>query len=174
MKKYLKILLPILFIGLLGYFGFQIVSKINHKNQVAENIKIMPTFSYENVKGGVFSNKSIIANKATLFVYYNSECEFCNEEAKMIQENSTKFSSRQLVFISNESPAAIMAFATKHKLNNYDNISFLSDRKMSFRTTFDVNSLPCMVLYDKDKKLIEKIKGQIKVEALLKKLQTTN
>ena len=45
---------------------------------------------------------------------------------------------------------------------------------MSFRSTFDINSLPCMVLYDKDKKLIEKIKGQIKVEALLKKLQTTN
>jgi peroxiredoxin len=174
MKKYLKILLPILFIGLLGYFGFQIVSKINHKKQVAENIKIIPTFSYENVKGGVFSNKNIIANKATLFVYYNSECEFCNEEAKMIQENTTKFSNTQLVFISNESPKKITAFATIHKLNNYDNISFLSDNKMSFRTTFDVNSLPCMVLYDKDKKLIEKIKGQIKVEALLKKLQTTN
>ena len=105
-----------------------------------------------------------------MFVYYNSECEFCNEEAKMIQENSTKFSNMQLVFISNESPAAIMAFATKHKLNNYDTISFLSDRKMSFRTTFDVKSLPCMVLYNKDKQLIEKIRGQIKVEALLKKL----
>ena len=88
----------------------------------------------------------------------------------MIQENRAKFSNIQLVFISNESPAAIMAFATKHKLNNYDTISFLSDRKMSFRTTFDVKSLPCMVLYNKDKQLIEKIRGQIKVEALLKKL----
>ena len=169
MKKYLKILLPILFIGLLGYFGFQIASKINHKKQVAENIKTMPAFSYENVKGSFFSNENIIANKATLFVYYNSECEFCNEEAKMIQENTTKFSNIQLVFISNESPAAIMAFATKHKLNNYDNISFLSDNKMSFRTTFDVNSLPCMVLYDTANKFIAYITGLINVEALLYK-----
>ncbi|WP_353167664.1 redoxin domain-containing protein [Flavobacterium sp.] len=174
MKHYLKIILPIVFVGLLGYFGFQIVTQINHKKQVAENIKTMPAFSYENVKGGFFSNENIIANKATLFVYYNSECEFCNEEAKMIQENRAKFSNVQLVFISNENPKEIIAFATKHKLNIDDTISFLSDRKMSFRTTFDVKSLPCMVLYNKDKQLIEKIRGQIKVETLLKKLQTTN
>ena len=170
MKKYLKILLPIVFIGLLGYFGFQIATQINHKKQIAENIKTMPAFSYENVNGGVFSNKNILANKAILFVYYNSECEFCNEEAKMIQENRAKFSTVQLVFISNENPKEIIAFATKHKLNIDDTISFLSDRKMSFRTTFDVKSLPCMVLYNKDKQLIEKIRGQIKVETLLKKL----
>ena len=174
MKKYLKIILPIVFVGLLGYFGFQIVSKINHKKQIAENIKTMPVFSYENAKGGFFSNENIIANKATLFIYYNSDCEFCNEEAKMIQENRAKFSNVQLVFISNETPKEIIAFAKTHKLNTYDTITFLSDRKMSFRTTFDVKSLPCLVLYDKNKQLIEKIKGQIKAETLLKKLQTTN
>ena len=56
----------------------------------------------------------------------------------------------------------------------YDKINFLSDTKVSFATTFDVKSLPCLVLYDKNQQLIEKIKGQTKAEILIKKLEITN
>ena len=55
------------------------------------------------------------------------------------------------------------------KLLHYDNIYFLSDSKISFATTFDVKSMPCLVLYDKDNNLIEKIKGQVKIETVLEK-----
>ena len=154
----------------LGYFGVQIYSKIQHKKEVAENIKTIPKFEYKNIKGGVFSNANLKKDTPTLFVYFNSECEFCNEEAQMIQANIQQLSAFQLVFISFEKPALIKAFAAKHQLNSYDNVTFLSDSKASFATTFDVKSLPCLVLYDKNQKLIEKIKGQTKVDVLVKKL----
>ena len=158
----------------LGYFGVQIYSKIQHKKEVAENIKTIPKFEYKNIKGGVFSNANLKKDTPTLFVYFNSECEFCNEEAQMIQANIQQLSAFQLVFISFEKPALIKAFAAKHQLNSYDNVTFLSDSKASFATTFDVKSLPCLVLYDKNQKLIEKIKGQTKVDVLVKKLGVTN
>jgi peroxiredoxin len=174
MKKYLKIIFPILFIGGLGYLGFQIYSKIKHKKEIAENIKTIPNFEYQNIKGGAFTNKNLKKDTPTLFIYFNSECEFCNEEAQMIRVNIEKFKDFQLVFISFEKSDLIKAFATKYKLNTYANITFLSDTKVSFATTFDVKSLPCLVLYDKNKRLIEKIKGQTKAETLIKKLQITN
>lgn len=158
----------------LGYFGVQIFTKIQHKKEVAENIKTIPKFEYQNIKGGVFSNANLKKDTPTLFVYFNSECEFCNEEAQMIQANIQQLSALQLVFISFEKPALIKAFAAKHQLNSYDNVTFLSDSKVNFSTTFDVKSLPCLVLYDKNQKLIEKIKGQTKVEMLVKKLEITN
>jgi len=170
MKKILKIIIPFLFISTLGYFGFQIYTKIQHKKEVAENIKTIPKFSFQNINGGVFSNQNLKKDTPTLFVYFNSECEFCNEEAQMIKENITKFKHVQLVFISFEKQDLIKAFAAKHQLSTYDNITFLSDTKISFATTFDVKSLPCLVLYDKNQKLIEKIKGQTKAETLIKKL----
>ena len=110
----------------------------------------------------------------TLFVYYNSECDFCNEETQMIKDNIEKFKDVQLVFISFEKKEQINAFAEKYKLTSYDNVHFLCDSKVTFATTFDVKSLPCLVLYDKDQKLIEKIKGQTKIETILKKLRITN
>jgi peroxiredoxin len=171
MKKQLKTIIPILFMSALGYFGYQIYTKIQHKKEVAANIKTIPKFEYQNIKGGVFSNVNLKKGTPTLFIYFNSECEFCNEETQMIYTNIEQFATFQLVFISFEKSALIKAFAAKHQLTTYDNIHFLSDTKISFATTFDVQSLPCLVLYDKNQHLIEKIKGQRKVETIVKKLQ---
>lgn len=171
MKKYVKMGIVLLLISVFAYFGYNVVSKINHKKEIAENIKTIPNFEYLDLKGEVFTEKNIKTNTPTMFVYFNSECEFCNEEANMIRENIEALKNVQIIFVSFQTQNEITTFATKHQLLNYGNISFLRDSKVSFATTFDVSSLPCLVLYDKDKNLIEKIKGQTKVNALLKKLQ---
>lgn len=174
MKKILKVVLPLFFIAVLSYFGYQIFAKIQHKKEVAENIKTIPDFEYENIKGNKFTNTNLKANSSKLFIYYNSECEFCNEEAKMIKENIEQFNTTQILFISFEKNEKIKQFANNHQLDTYDNITFLCDSKATFATTFDVKSMPCLVLYDKDNNLIEKIKGQTKAEILIKKLGITN
>jgi peroxiredoxin len=170
MKKTLKIIIPILVISLLAFMGYQVISKINHKKEVAKNIQTLPNFEYKDLNNNKFTNANLIVNKDLLFVYYNSECEFCNEEAKMIKENIEQFNTTQIIFISFEKTEKIKQFATNHQLDTYDNVTFLCDSKATFDTTFDVKSLPCLVLYDKDKNLIEKIKGQTKAETLIKKL----
>lgn len=171
-KKHLKVILPVLFFGLFGFLIFQITLKIKYKKEVAENIKTIPTFNFQNIKEGHFTNKNLIKNTPTLFVYFDSECDFCNEEAEMIKQNIRKFSHIQLIFVSIENTTKIKEFAIHHKLINYDKINFLSDTQVSFAPTFDVKSLPCLVLYDKENHLIEKIKGQIKPEVLIEKLTT--
>ena len=170
MKKHIKTILILTFVAALSFFAYQIVTKINHKKEVAKNIKTIPIFSYENTDSGSFTNKNLKYATPTLFVYFNSECEYCNEEAEMVKENIEKFQNIQVIFISFEQPELIKTFSAKHKLNTHNNIHFLHDSKVTFATTFDVKSLPCLVLYDKNKKLIEKIKGQTKTEILLKKL----
>ena len=169
MKKILKIVIPILVISLLAFMGYKVVSKINHKKQVAENIKKMPAFSYVTLENKVFTQENLVQNIPTLFIYFNSECDFCNHEAEMVQQNIEQLKDIQVVFISYESIEKIKPFATKFKLLNHANISFLSDSKITFATTFDVKSMPCLVLYDKDNNLIEKIKGQVKMETVLEK-----
>jgi peroxiredoxin len=170
MKKTLKIILPILVISLLAFMGYKVVSKINHKKQVAENIKKMPAFSYFTLNNEIFTNENLEKEKPTLFIYFNSECDFCNHEVEMVQQNIEQLKAIQVVFISYEPIEKIKQFASKFKLLNHANIYFLSDSKITFATTFDVKSMPCLVLYDKDNNLIEKIKGQVKIETVLEKL----
>jgi peroxiredoxin len=171
MKKFLKVIIPIVIIGFLGFMSYKVITKINHKREVAEHIKTIPSFSYSTVNGKMFTHKNLEDNKPTLFLYFNSECEHCQSEASQIQENMPNFKNYQLVFVSFEEKNKIIAFAKKYKLDPYDNITFLVDKQVTFSTTFDVNSLPTMILYNKNEELIEKIKGQTKIETILKKLK---
>lgn len=170
MKKFLKIIIPILILGAIAFMGYKLIRKINYKKEVAENIKTIPAFSYLTIDGKVFSNKDLKENIPTVFLYFNSECEHCQSEAEQIRDNIEKFANAQLVFISFEEPKKITAFATKYKLDHYDTITFLYDKQVSFATTFDVNYLPSVVIYDKNKKLIKKIKGEVKIEKILQSI----
>lgn len=171
MKNAIKIIFVLLFASILLILGYQITSKINHKNEIAQNIKTIPKFSYQNIKGGIFSNQNLKKENATIFIYFNTECEFCNEEAKMIKDNIKSLKSFQLIFVSFEKPENIKLFSQKHQLSNYDNVYFLCDSKVTFASTFDINTVPSLVLYDKNFNLLEKIKGQTKPEILIKKLE---
>jgi peroxiredoxin len=171
MKKILKIVIPLLVLSLLAFMGYKVVSKINYKKQVAKNIKKMPAFSYLTLDNKIFRNENLEKGKPTLFIYFNSECDFCNHEAEMVQQNIEQLKDIQVVFISYEPVEKIKQFATKFNLLHHANISFLSDSKITFATTFDVKSMPCLVLYNKENNLIEKIKGQVKIETVLEKFQ---
>lgn len=170
MKKIFKIVIPILVLSLIVFMGYKVVGKINYKKQVAENIKKMPDFSYVILENKAFIKANLVPNKPTLFIYFNSECDFCNHEAEMVQQNTKQLKDIQVVFISYEPIEKIKQFATKFNLLHHANIYFLSDSKITFAATFDVTSMPCLVLYDKENNLIEKIKGQVKIETVLNKL----
>lgn len=170
MRKPIKIILTLLFISIFVFLGYRIVNKINYKNEVKKHIKTIPVFLYQNIKGKTFTNENLKKGTPTIFIYFNTDCEHCNTEAQTIKETITKFKGIELIFVSFEKPQLIKKFAERHQLNNYDNVYFLYDSKVTFAPTFDVNSIPCIVLYDKNHQLIEKIKGQTKPEVLIKKL----
>lgn len=170
MKKNIKIVINLIFIFILIFFVYNIVLKINHKKNVEEKIKKVPDFEFQNIKGGVFKAENLKPQTPTLFIYFNTECEFCNIEALLIKENISKFENFQIVFVSFEKIERIKKFAENYKLINYDNIIFLNDSKISFARIFDANSIPCLVIYNKNKKYIDKIKGQTKIEKILQKL----
>lgn len=170
MKRYFKTILLVTFLGIFLFLGFRIISQIIHKNEVAQNIKSIPVFSYQNINGKNFTNQSLKKETAVIFIYFNTECDYCINEAQMIKKNITQFKDLQLVFVSFENLELIKKFAQKHQLTTYDNVYFLSDNKVSFSTTFDSPSIPSMILYNKKHQLIEKIKGQTKTSTLLKKM----
>lgn len=170
MKKQLKVFLFLIAFGLFSFLITKIIVRINHRNEVTKNIKKIPAFSFQDINGVLFNNRNLKKNTATIFVYFNTECEFCNSEAKIIQENRSKLNNVELVFVSFENPEKIKSFAIEHQLITYNNIHFLYDKQVSFASTFDVVGLPTIVIYDKKNQLIEKIKGQVKINHILRTL----
>lgn len=171
MKRFVKISIGIIILTLLGFMVCKVIAKIKYKKEVATHISSIPQFAYKDINGEAFTNQNLKAVAPIIFMYFNSECDFCQHEAQMVKENLYKLEKVQIVFISYEPKEKINNFAQKYKLKDKPNITFLQDEKMDFNKTFDVTSLPCIVLYDENYKLIEKIKGQVKIEYILKKLE---
>jgi len=154
-------------VSVIGYLGYNISAKINHKKEVAKRIQVIPEFSFKTLRGEKFSQKDLNSTLPKLFIYFNSECEYCQGEAQQIHRNLEKLKNIQVVFISFESAKEIETFAEKYNLINIENIIFLEDGKLEFYEIFDANTIPFMLLYSKDNQLIQKFKGAIKIEKII-------
>lgn len=170
MKKKIKFLILFFLLSILVFLGYKITSKLSHKQKVEECTKVVPNFSFNTTKDIIYTQKDL-PNKPVVFVYFNSDCDFCKSEATKIEKHLIDFKDTQLVFVSFEEKETIEKFATAYKLNNKENVLFLEDKKGVFSKLFDVNSIPYIVIYNKDKELLKKFKGATKIDAILKVLE---
>lgn len=167
MKKVLKITVIVSVLGLVSFLGYKVTSGIKEKKEAANRLQTIPTFSFQTMNGKPYSKDSLKPNTPTVFIYFHSTCDFCQHEAKSIRENIEQFKNIQLVFISIEPIEDIEAFSREYDLNNQTNTTFLYDSTDSFSGQFDATSIPYLLIYDRNQKLIKKHKGQYKAENIL-------
>ncbi len=171
MKKYIKILIISLGLIIFSFLGYQVSAKINTKVKVEKTLQIIPEFSFQNLEGETFTKKDLKKGQQTIFIYFNSGCDYCQNEAKLIKEHIDEFNNVQLIFVSIETIDEIKTFSKQYQLDNYDNITFLSDKRDGFTTRFGATSVPYLLIYDKNQKLIKKHKGQLTLNGLQKALK---
>lgn len=172
MKNHLKTGFVILISSVICFLAFSIAFEIQAKKEFSEKINTIPNFTFQTVSGNIFTNKNLSKLNPKLFVYYNSECEFCQSEAKKIKDNLGQLNNVQIVFISFEKRNEIHAFAHKYDFLNKENIIFLEDEKLIFEDLFKVKGIPYMILYNKDNKLLQKFNGVVKIEKILNYLES--
>ncbi len=170
MKKTFKIIIAFILISIIGFLVYKISSKLNHKKEIAERTQNIPPFSFQTLSGSIFTENNLTKEPA-IFVYFNSDCDYCQAEAIKIQKHLKDLKDTQILFVSFENKEGIQKFAKDYKLDKEDNITFLEDSKGEFSKTFDVNSIPYIVVYDKNKQLLKKFKGATKVDDILKVLK---
>ena len=168
-----KILITVIIgiISLLSYLGYSVITKVKQKNKISKQIQTIPKFELKTLDNVSFTNQNLKQNVSTVFIYFNSDCDFCHHEAKNISQNLNKFKNVQFIFVSFEETEVIKKFAELHKLNNKESIIFLEDKKGEFSTIFNASSIPYILIYDKNNELIKKHKGQLNASGILRVLQ---
>lgn len=132
-------------------------------------------YSYlKNMDGSNFTQDSLMSGKATIFLYFNTDCDFCQNEIKSIREYMNLFRKASLILISPEPIEDIIKFIDSNNLSTQDNIKFLQDPILDFASKFDATIIPYTIVYNKDKQLIKRSKGQIKAEVILNLLNNEN
>ncbi|MDC1285385.1 peroxiredoxin family protein, partial [Flavobacteriaceae bacterium] len=131
-----KILFAVAFcvVSLLSYLGYKVISKAKEKNAIAKQLETIPPFSFQTLEQKPFTNSNLKPNIPTIFIYFNSECDYCQYEAESISSNLHEFKNVQLIFVSTENIEIIRQFSEENKLNNQTNITFLQDSDYLFST----------------------------------------
>lgn len=168
MKK--KKILIVIIVSLIAYLSYNIITKAKEKNEIAKKIQTIPNFELQTLDSISFTNSNLKPNLSNIFIYFNSDCDFCHHEAKSVSQNLNKFKKVQFIFVSFEETEAIKKFSELYKLDNQENIIFLEDKKGVFSTTFNANSIPYILIYDKNNNLIKKHKGQLNANGILRVL----
>lgn len=170
-KKAILIIVLISVLGLLSYLGFNVISKVKEKNQIAKQLEIIPEFEFLTLTQQPFNKADLKPNTNTIFIYFNSDCDFCQHEAKSISDNLESFKNVQFIFVSSEPISTIIGFSEQHNMNKHQNVTFLYDNLDTFSSRFDANSIPYILIYNKKQKLIKKHKGQLNANGILRALQ---
>lgn len=169
MKK--KNIVIVIVVSLLLYLSYSIITKVKEKNKTAKRIQTIPKFELKTLNNVSFSNTDLKQNTSTIFIYFNSDCDFCHHEAKSISQNLDKFKNVQFIFVSFEEIKDIKKFAELYKLDSQENIIFLEDKKGVFSIQFNANSIPYILIYNQNNNLIKKHKGQLNANGILRVLK---
>lgn len=170
-KKPILLIVVFVALSLLSYLGYNVISKVKEKNQIAKQLEIIPEFEFLTLEQKTFTKSNLKPNSNTIFIYFNSECDFCQHEAQSISDNLDSFKNVQFIFVSTEPIETIKQFSEQYNLNNKQNITFLYDNLSTFSSQFDANSIPYILIYDQNQKLIKKHKGQLNAKGILRALQ---
>jgi thiol-disulfide isomerase/thioredoxin len=168
MRKKIKIIAVVSVLGVLSILIFGLLSEAKEKATIAKRIHTIPSFTLKNLEDIEFGKDNLRPNTPCVFLYFNSECDFCQHEAESIHNHIDKFNEILLVFVSTEPIEKIKEFSEKYNLHKRLNILFFQDINGRFSEKFNVTTIPFALAYDKHQKLIKTHKGQLNAKGILK------
>ena len=95
MKKKLKIIIPTLVLCVLGFLVYNVFTKMKYKEDVEKHLQTIPKFSFKTLEvnhidgnklNNHFTNLDLDSHRATAFIYFNTECDYCQHEAQSIRK----------------------------------------------------------------------------------------
>ncbi len=169
MKIIIKYFVILLIILLTVYMLIKIFFHIQYENDINKKIKTIPDFEFfEILVERNFSNKHLKEGVPVLFIYLNTECEFCVDETQIISENIEGFRNCQILMVSIEKPEILISYAEQYRLFDFDNLFILYDKDLKFEQIFGDSPFPSSFIFGKRGELIKIFKGKAKINELLK------
>jgi thiol-disulfide isomerase/thioredoxin len=168
LKTYLKFIIIGLVFCLIAFFAYRFF--LNQNTKISQDLKLMPDIQLQSIDNKLISLKTE-SWKFHYLIFFDSQCEHCQAEAKVIQQNLTEFKKAEITFISMQKMRNISIFAADYRLKNIPNISFCQIEPEVLAKEFENMGFPTIFIYNPQNQLVDKLSGEIKIEKLTKYLE---
>jgi len=149
-----------------------IIVKALKSTERADRIKKLPSFSIPTIEGNMF-NSDDLPEGPLLIIYFHPECEHCRYEISSLLEGDIFSKVVMVLLVSNASPESIKMFMRQFEFSDKD-FRILTDSKLVFNEIFGIDIIPSTLIYNKNLELVKFQKGEVKMEAILKYLDSGN
>lgn len=104
-----------------------------------------------------------------ILIFFNPDCDHCQNEAKAIAESKKLFEDYQLYFISSDSVHNVVRFANDYQLIEPNMHLGTATPPDVYRAMGPIDAVPAIYIYN-DRKKVKEFKGEVKLEELRKYL----
>ena len=171
MKKIMVLLFLVIVVSFVSYFGYKSIVKHHINMQLEKSIQKLPVFSFYRLNGQDFSYNHSKKIK-TLIIYFHPNCEHCQYEVKQLIHHKSKLVHTNILLISPASLTEIKQFQKDYQLEEISNLNLLWDKDQKFEAYFGTAIFPTVLIYNQNEELQEKYTGEVKIEAIIKHVNT--
>ena len=142
---------------------------LNTKSKYQENrnqILSMPEFDFISVNNTDSIKKQMHNTHVIIINYFNTNCDFCRHEIRDIISYQDLFKNMCILLISDQSIDTLKKFNETIKMDSFPSINICKVDYLSFTDKFGNVLPPTTFMYDSNKRLIKKYKGQIRAPVM--------
>lgn len=137
-------------------FASQLACNSAAKRKAIAAIQELPSFKVLLSDSATVINAAEISFRSSLvLIYFKWNCSACRKETDVIVKNIKDFQDTKFLFLTPSPLAEMKIFANHYKLSSFENIVVARDFQKSFDQIFKPRTVPYMVIYNKEKKLIK-------------------
>jgi peroxiredoxin len=117
----------------------------------------IPEFKFFRFNDASFTDKDLPPGKMIFFLFFDSDCDHCQNAVKNIGNDYQSFKKIPIFLISIDDQNKINHFMETYgvKLKGQKNVTILQDKLQQFISKFHPRRYPSMFLYSSEKKLID-------------------
>jgi thiol-disulfide isomerase/thioredoxin len=117
-------------------------------------------------KNSHFNTGNIKNGRPTVLFSFEPWCPYCKAQTKSIISHVESLKDIDFIFLTNATDAGLKSFFDRFQLGKYANIKAGIDYSYTFQNYFKTNRVPCMAIYDKEKKLKQVLFGKNYISAI--------
>ena len=128
----------------------------------------IPAFNVRKVPdSSSFTNSLLQNNKPTVLIFFDPDCDHCQQATKNIIAKIDQLKDVQILMIAIVEFKFIKKFYTNFKIVNYPNITITRDATYDLPRFYGIHSIPDVYVYDKKGKFLNHFKKDIPVDEII-------
>ena len=156
------------------YLIYRICHFYNVRYDKARNNKNLPNFEFKNLDNLTFCKDSLKKKTEIILIYFNTECNHCQEELNQFVKNYKQVKHLNILFISSQKIEELQKFYKQNNLCKYPEINILYCDFQRFQHYFGIATIPTTWIYGDNRELKKKYNGEVSLSIIIHRIESDN